>query len=135
MTAQLEHANMTVTSLDEAVRFLTTALPDFQPRGGGDSANGGRWLHVGTDDSYIALHEPATADETAQTPSRGPVNHLGFVVDDADSLHQRLTDAGYRQGYVAPTHPYRKRVCFLDNDGGEWEFVQYLSDNPSQRND
>jgi len=32
-------------------------------------------------------------------------------------------------------HPHRKRVYFLDNDGGEWEFVQYLSDEPGQRND
>lgn len=132
MTAQLEHANLTVSSFDKAVRFLTTALPEFRVRGeGGSIADDNRWLHVGTDDSYIALYEPADAPRS----SSGSVNHLGFVVDDADALHQRLTDAGYREAYVAPPHPYRKRVYFLDDDGGEWEFVEYLSDDPRQRND
>jgi catechol 2,3-dioxygenase-like lactoylglutathione lyase family enzyme len=121
--------------MDQAVRFLTTALPDFQVRGGGESAGGSRWLHIGTEDTYIALNERASAAKDAKNTSSGPIKHLGFVVDDADALEQRLTDAGYRQGAIAQPHPHRKRVYFLDNDGGEWEFVQYLSDEPGQRND
>ena len=32
-------------------------------------------------------------------------------------------------------HPYRKRVYFYDPDGNDWEFIQYLSDEPSKRHD
>ena len=31
--------------------------------------------------------------------------------------------------------PYRKRVYFTDPEGNDWEFVQYSSDDPAERND
>ena len=31
--------------------------------------------------------------------------------------------------------PYRKRVYFTDPEGNDWEFVQYSSDDPLERND
>jgi len=36
---------------------------------------------------------------------------------------------------VPEPHPYRKRVYFSDRTGFEWEFVQYFSDEPKERND
>ena len=62
-------------------------------------------------------------------------NHLGYVVDDVDGLADRMQSAGYREGFIAPAHPYRKRRYFYDADEVEWEFVEYLSDDPAQRND
>ncbi|MGK0469954.1 MAG: hypothetical protein ACJAR0_000416, partial [Candidatus Azotimanducaceae bacterium] len=32
-------------------------------------------------------------------------------------------------------HPYRERAYFYDGCGFEWEFVQYLSEQTSERND
>jgi hypothetical protein len=62
-------------------------------------------------------------------------NHVGFVVADADVLHERMLTAGYQEGFVPEPHPYRKRVYFIDSDGMEYEFVQYYSDDFSKRND
>ena len=129
MSVLLEHANITVESIDAAVRFLTTAFPEFRVRGSG-VADGNRWAHVGTDETYLALNE-----SSEDRSSRGPLNHLGFVVDDVDGLAERLSGAGYREGFVAPPHPYRKRRYFHDADDIEWEFVEYLSDDPAKRND
>ena len=42
MHCQLECANVVDRDLDEAVRFLTTALDDFSVRGSGDDGRGGR---------------------------------------------------------------------------------------------
>jgi hypothetical protein len=36
---------------------------------------------------------------------------------------------------LALDHPHRLRAYFYDEDGIEWEFIEYLSNNPSERND
>ena len=63
------------------------------------------------------------------------MNHLGFEVDDVESLRERLTAAGFRDSTYPNNHPYRKRVYFYDADGNDWEFVQYLTDDAALRND
>ncbi len=133
MNAFLEHANLTVRDLDEAVRFLTTACPEFVVRHRGENA-GGKWLHLGTETSYFALGEPLTATEDEKKTIFG-VNHLGIVVGDADALKARLLAAGYQESYIVSDHPQRKRLYFLDSDGFEWEFVQYFSDDVAKQND
>jgi hypothetical protein len=72
---------------DEAIRFLTTAFPEFRIRGRGGAAGGeDEWVHVGTDETYLALSR-AGASPPGRAAYRDPaLNHLGFVVDDADAL-------------------------------------------------
>jgi catechol 2,3-dioxygenase-like lactoylglutathione lyase family enzyme len=137
MTAKLEHANLCVRDLDGMIQFLRTAFPEFRVRHEGDDLFGGRWVHLGTDDTYLALvaahEEPA---ERWVPYSRKPgTNHLGFEVGDAEALRSRLLDAGYAESSGPYPHPHRKRVYFLDPEGNDWEFVQYLSDDPAKRND
>jgi catechol 2,3-dioxygenase-like lactoylglutathione lyase family enzyme len=62
------------------------------------------------------------------------VNHLGFEVDDVEALRDRLKSAGYEDSTVPNEHPYRKRVYFYDHEGNDWEFVQYLTNDPAKRN-
>lgn len=129
MPTNLEHANLAVSSIEKTIRFLTTAFPEFHVRGQGD-VEGQRWVHVGTNDTYLALNEVSRNAELA-----GPLNHLGYVVDDVDAVANRLLAAGYREGFIAPHHPFRKRRYFHDADDLEWEFVEYLTDDPAKRND
>jgi catechol 2,3-dioxygenase-like lactoylglutathione lyase family enzyme len=63
------------------------------------------------------------------------VNHLAYEVDDVESLRARLMAAGFRESTVPNAHPHRKRVYFYDPDGNDWEFVQYFSQDPAERND
>jgi catechol 2,3-dioxygenase-like lactoylglutathione lyase family enzyme len=129
MDAYVEHANIYVSDLGEAVRFLTTALPEFQFRGCGIN-KGTKWLHVGTPSSYLALNE--TSDTRLIHATK--LNHVGFVVDDVASTKARLLEAGYEEGFIADPDDGRLRLYFLDRDGLEWEFVQYLTDDPALRN-
>ena len=53
--------------------------------------------------------EPRTAGSTdgaggGEPPAFGTelLNHLGFVVDDAEALASRLRAAGFREGFAAP---------------------------------
>ncbi len=137
MTVRLDHANLTVRDVEATIRFLRAALPEIRVRGEGRTWRGGRWVHVGTDSAYLALHEASAAAAEPWQPYAGKpgTNHLGFEVDDADALRERLRAAGYEDTTVPNAHPYRKRVYFHDADGNDWEFVQYLSDDPAKRHD
>ena len=127
--AYLEHANLSVHNLESTVEFIQTALPEFKVRGEG-KWKGHRWLHIGTDDSYLALNDRVSTLPQAQT-----LNHLGFVVDDVEAVASRLIKAGYKRSFPKTLHPHRIRDYFLDESGTEYEFVQYLSSNPEERND
>ena len=138
---QLEHANITVKSLDETLRFLGVAFPGAQIRGGG-SLHGdeslGRWVHFGEPDSYIAIQENTNHQAARDvTYSHDGINHLGFVVDELDALMARMDAAGYvlSPASALDSHPHRRRAYFFDGNGTEWEFVEYLSDRLEERND
>lgn len=138
MATRMEHANICVRDVDEMVRFLTTAFPEWRRRGEGKRMNGdSTWMHLGDDDTYIALR-PASHDCDKQwkpyTGSPG-INHLAYVVDDVDALEQRMLAAGFTESTVSNKHPHRKRVYFNDPEGNDWEFVEYYSDDPAERND
>lgn len=136
MTVRLEHANLIVRDIDAAVRFVTAAFPDFRVRREG-LHQGRRWLHVGTDDTYLALNQATAEPAEAWEPYSGKpgLNHLGYEVDDVEALRTRLAQAGFEESTVPNRHPHRRRVYFYDADGNDWEFVQYFSDDPALRND
>jgi catechol 2,3-dioxygenase-like lactoylglutathione lyase family enzyme len=137
MTARLEHANLCVRDIDGMIRFLRTAFPDFRIRADRTDADGSRWVHIGTNESYLALNAADVTPDRAWEPYSGlpGVNHLGYEVDDADALRERMLTAGYEESTVPNAHPFRKRVYFLDPEGNDWEFVEYLSANVAERND
>ncbi len=137
MSIRLEHANLAVRDVDGAIRFLQTAFPEFRVRGEGKNYRGLRWVHIGTDETYLALNQ--ASEEPAETwiPYAGKpgLNHLAYEVDDAEAVRERLRAAGYSDSTVPNHHPHRVRVYFHDAEGNDWEFVQYLSDDPADRND
>jgi catechol 2,3-dioxygenase-like lactoylglutathione lyase family enzyme len=132
----MEHANLHVRHFDEAVRFLSTAFPEFKVRRE-STQNGLRWMHIGTDETYIALNETRQERDSGWAPYSGKpgVNHLGYEVEDVDALCERLAAAGFEEKTIPNNHPHRKRVYFNDAEGNDWEFVQYFTNNMSLRND
>ena len=137
MTVRLEHANIIVRDIDATIRFLQAAFPEFRIRFEGKDLRGRRWVHIGTNDSYIALTQSTVEPEERWKPYVGlpGINHLAYEVDDVDALRDRLRSAGYQDSTVPNNHAYRRRVYFYDPDGNDWEFVQYLSDDPAKRHD
>ncbi len=137
MATYLEHANITVPDIDAQISFLMVVDPSFKVRC--DKAREGsiRWVHIGTEQHYIALQEPhldATPQSALPTYKSYGVNHLSWVVDDLASVIKRLEEGGYKKGNPVQPEPYRKRVYYYDAAGFEWEIVQYLSDKPEERN-
>lgn len=138
MSTYLEHANISVPDIDEAIAFIQTIAPDFKIRKDDSSGDDPpRWVHIGTDDSYIALqavdpkHNP---QERHRAYINYGINHLAFVVDDFDAVKARLEAKSYRGGLAPEQSPYRKRAYYFDNAGFEYEIVEYLTDNPAEKN-
>lgn len=137
MKVRLEHANLAVRNVDAMITFLTTAFPDFRVRHDHRGRDRPRWVHLGTQDTYIALSAATSEPRARRTPYGGEpgVDHIAFEVDDVEALRARLSAAGYADSTIDNAHPHRKRVYFRDPDGNDWEFVEYSSDDPAERND
>ena len=67
---RMEHANLSVRHFDDTVRFLKAAFPDFGVRREGVN-NGRRWMHIGTDETYLALTESTVEPGEQWVPYSG----------------------------------------------------------------
>lgn len=123
---RLEHANITVVNPDELASKLCT-LFDWRIRWAGDAIHGGRSVHVGTDDFYLALYRPGSEAKDKASSSYDQVNglnHIGLVVDDLDAVLDRVRKAGYSPHGQEDYDPGR-RFYFYVEDGLEFEMVSY----------
>lgn len=60
--------------------------------------------------------------------------HFAFVVNHLPRLIQRMQQAGYAVSHAGEETPHRRNVYFIDPYGFEVEFVEYISDINSERN-
>ncbi len=127
--AQLEHVNITVSDPKKTAAMLSD-LFGWHTRWEGSAMDGlGYTVHVGSDQSYIAVYsgfDPAQtvpkADASYQT--RGGLNHIGVVVDDLDATEAKVKALGFVPTSHADYEPGR-RFYFHDADGVEIEVISY----------
>jgi len=130
----LEHANITVNDIKESVLFFQTAFPHFIIRGGDEDLK--HWLHLGDDFTYIAIQQAVQDLGNTYTKNYDKIgiNHIAFVVSNIENLANRLLAGGYKRDYPTQLEKFRIREYFADEDGNEFEFIEYLSDNIEERN-
>ncbi len=134
---QLEHINLVVSDIDSMLHFYGAAFPHWQVRSQGDGDWYGKprhWLHFGDDYNYLALSDNGEGDNRDLTGHQVGLAHFAFVTHDLNAMIKRLTEAGYPVHKPGMDNRYRKNIYFLDPQGFEVEFVQYLSDIPAERN-
>jgi catechol 2,3-dioxygenase-like lactoylglutathione lyase family enzyme len=122
---RLEHVNVTVSDPERAARLME-ALFGWRVRWRGPARDGGRSIHVGSEDHYVALwtgppEAPCTADDFIKGR---PLNHIGVVVDDLDQTEAQVKAQGLQPFNHGDYDPGR-RFYFLDPDGIEYEVVSY----------
>ncbi|MCP4320217.1 MAG: VOC family protein [Hyphomicrobiales bacterium] len=123
--AALEHANITVSDPEKTAKRLCD-LFGWHIRWQGEAIHGGMTVHVGSDNSYLALYTPGkrTSMPASSYITTGGLNHVGIVVDDLDEVEKRVADAGYEPHSHADYEPGR-RFYFHDDDDIEFEVVCY----------
>lgn len=124
-TAFLEHVNVTVSNPDKTAKLLCEFF-DWNIRWQGDSIDGGKTIHVGGENSYVAVyHNPkAQSDASVSYYTKGGLNHIAMVVDDLDATEKRVLAAGLETVNHDNYEPGR-RFYFHDQDGIEYEIVSY----------
>jgi len=122
----IEHVNVTVSDPARTAALLS-ALFGWEERWRGPARDGGRTIHVGSADCYVALYTmPAGASEGVRYPKGEPLNHIGIEVDDLDATEAQAVALGlapFSHGDYAPG----RRFYFFDPDGIEYEVVSYNS--------
>jgi catechol 2,3-dioxygenase-like lactoylglutathione lyase family enzyme len=123
-TPRIEHVNITVRDPDRAARLMGE-LFDWKVRWQGPALNGGRTVHVGSEDHYLALYTPRDTALTDEDFAKGrPLNHVGVEVEDIAAIEAKVLAAGlipFNHGDYEPG----RRFYFLDPDGIEFEVVSY----------
>jgi glyoxylase I family protein len=121
----LEHVNFTVTDPEKTAERLCD-LFGWKIRWKGAAKYDGFTVHVGSDDSYLAIYAKGTPGDPAEETyfTRGGLNHIGVVVDDLDVVEARVKAMGYAPHSHADYEPGR-RFYFDDEDGIEFEVVSY----------
>ena len=139
---RIEHVNLVVTEIDPTARFLMAAFPHWRVRGEGGGEWAGvprRWAHVGDDNNYVTLNEfklpKAARGRHRDLQSSEPgLAHIAFEIADLDAVVGRLRAAGYEPDHEGEIHPHRRNLYYVDAEGLEFEFVEYFSDVPAEKN-
>lgn len=123
--SMLEHVNLTVSDPVKTAAMLEQ-LFGWKIRWQGPAKNEGYTVHVGTDDSYLAVYSVGTPGDAAVSSYqiKGGLNHVGIVVDDLDETEAQVIAAGYTPENHGNYEPGR-RFYFYDNDGIEFEVISY----------
>jgi catechol 2,3-dioxygenase-like lactoylglutathione lyase family enzyme len=121
---RIEHVNVTVSDPERASRIMERVF-GWKVRWQGPARDGGRTIHVGSNDAYVAFYTDRDAAYTAEDFAKGrPLNHIGVEVDDLDTTEARVVEAGLTPFSHGDYEPGR-RFYFLDPDGIEYEVVSY----------
>ncbi|WP_121062821.1 VOC family protein [Chachezhania antarctica] len=124
MSGTLEHVNFTVSDNDATAAWMCDVF-GWKIRWAG-KARDGRTVHVGTDDAYLALSTPSSAEkrEGPAPGGMGRMNHVGVEVADLDATESRVRAHGFDTFNHADYEPGR-RFYFNDGDGIEFEIISY----------
>jgi catechol 2,3-dioxygenase-like lactoylglutathione lyase family enzyme len=121
---RIEHVNVTVSDAERAAGLMES-LFGWKVRWQGPAQGGGRTIHVGTGDNYVALYTGRGIVYTADDFAKGrPLNHIGVEVDDLGATEALVVAAGLTPFSHGDYEPGR-RFYFLDPDGIEYEVVSY----------
>ncbi|WP_133407656.1 VOC family protein [Parashewanella tropica] len=134
---RLEHVNFVVRDLNKTVDFYQAAFPHWKIRGRGKNVRYGmpsNWLHFGDDYNYLAFSDHGAEEARDLKSSQVGLAHIAFTVTNLEALINRLETAGYEIAINGAEDPSHKSVYYNDPNGIEVEFVQYLTDLPSERN-
>ena len=134
---RLEHINLVVNDMETTLKFYKVAFPHWQVRVSGESEWYGKkrhWCHFGDDYNYLSLNDNGVGENRDLKGHTPGLAHFGYETKDLDGLINRLKDSGYQPRTFGQENAWRKNAYYIDPDGNEVEFIEYLSDLPKQRN-
>ena len=121
---RIEHVNVTVSDADRTAELLARIF-GWRERWRGPARDGGRSIHLGSAEHYVALYSSPDEGRSPEDFRKGrPLNHIGVEVEDLDATERRVIAAGLVPFSHGDYEPGR-RFYFLDPDGIEYEVISY----------
>ena len=133
----LEHLNLVVKDISAALKFYRAAFPHWRIRSRGQAEWYGverNWIHFGDDYQYLTFNDDGSGENRDLSGHQPGMAHFAYVTDNLQAVIDRLETAGFKVAKPGADNRFRKNVYFIDRDGFEVEFVEYLSDLPAERN-
>lgn len=121
---RIEHVNITVSDPARAARLMQD-LFGWHIRWEGPARDGGRAIHVGSDENYIALYSPPGVTSDYAFRQGQPLNHIGVQVEDLAATEARVIAAGFETRFQGVYEPGPAHFYFSDHDEIEYEIVSY----------
>lgn len=134
---QLEHINLVVSDISSMLTFYQAVFPHWKIRDEGTGEWYGKprhWLHFGDDYHYIAMSDHGEGHNRELEGHQVGLAHFAYVTNNLTALIARLQAAGFEIAKNGGDDEFRKNIYFIDPAGFEVEFVEYLSDDPKERN-
>ncbi|MEX0282633.1 MAG: VOC family protein [Arenibacterium sp.] len=124
---RLEHTNITVSDPKATAAWIERVF-GWKIRWEGPGMQTGYTVHIGNDDSYVALfsYGDDTKDKSDSYRTIGGLNHIAVFTDDIDAVESRVKEAGFEPVNHADYAPGR-RFYFHDRDNIEWEVASHQS--------
>ncbi|MGP6085669.1 VOC family protein [Antarctobacter jejuensis] len=125
MSTTLEHVNIAVPD-PRATAALLQEVFGWRIRWEGPAKDNGHTVHVGNEETYLALYAPARALDAAIPRYRheGSLCHIGLRVTDLKAAEEAVRAAGYAPHSHADYEP-GQRFYFDGPDAVEYEVVSY----------
>jgi catechol 2,3-dioxygenase-like lactoylglutathione lyase family enzyme len=133
----LEHLNLVVRDISAALVFYKAAFPHWRIRSRGQAEWYGverNWVHFGDDYQYLTFNDDGSGENRDLSGHQAGLAHFAYVTKNLQAVIDRLEVAGFKTAKPGADNRFRKNVYFIDPDGFEVEFVEYLSDIPAERN-
>lgn len=133
----LEHLNLVVRDIPETLAFYQAAFPHWRIRVQGSADWYGverKWVHFGDDFQYLTFNDDGEGENRDLSGHQTGLAHFAYVTNDLKAVCDRLLTAGFEIAKDGAENQFRKNVYFIDPNGFEVEFVEYLSDLPAERN-
>ena len=133
----LEHLNLVVRDIPKTLAFYKAAFPHWRIRNQGRADWYGverNWVHFGDDYQYLTFNDDGTGDNRDLSGHQTGLAHFAYTTEDLQAVIDRLEVAGFAVAKDGAENRFRKNVYFIDPNGFEVEFVEYLSDLPEERN-
>ena len=123
----LEHINFSVNSPHKVADDLCSIF-DWRIIWAGSSLDNGETIHVGGEQSYVALYTHADIQAINNRDHKvvANLNHFGVVVNDLDEIERKVVDHGFKPFNHRDYKPGR-RFYFLMDDDIEVEVISYQS--------
>jgi len=133
----LEHLNLVVKDIPTSLKFYQAAFPHWKIRSKGTALWYGvnrNWIHFGDDYQYLTFNDDGVAENRDLTGHQVGLAHFAFVTNNIQSVIDRLKAAGFDLAKDGAGNKHRHNVYYIDPDGYEIEFIEYLTDIPEERN-